>query len=204
MTRPSRNTDQLLIEAGRKLVTKTGISGLKVREVATKAKVNLGMFHYHFKNNEEFGRRILSAIYEDFFKQFTLQTGKDGDPLDRLKRALFALATFGRGNRELLLALIQDVMKGHKGTIQFLKENMFRHASIIVQLIRECQEKGVIRKIPIPIAMSFVMTSVVLPSLVVCVMERAGAKRPMGVALPEMVNIRLSDQSIKLRIEMAL
>src|SRR5205823_1424141 len=143
MTRPSRNTDQLLIEAGRRLVNKTGISGLKVREVAAKAKVNLGMFHYHFKNNEEFGRRILSAIYEDFFKQFTLQTGKEGEPLDRLKRALFALAAFGRGNRELLLALIQDVMKGHKGTIKFLKENMLRHASIIVQLIRECQDKGI-------------------------------------------------------------
>ncbi|MBC7946203.1 MAG: TetR/AcrR family transcriptional regulator, partial [Burkholderiales bacterium] len=49
MPRPSQNTDRRLIKAARKLLPETGCSGLNLRQVAVKAGVNLGMFHYHFK-----------------------------------------------------------------------------------------------------------------------------------------------------------
>ena len=54
MSRPSKNTDRLLIEAAKELIPEAGFKGLKIREVARKAGVNLGMFNYHFKTKEKF------------------------------------------------------------------------------------------------------------------------------------------------------
>ena len=50
MARPSQNVDQRLLEAGLALLPQTGCAGLSVRRLADHAGVNLGMFHYHFKN----------------------------------------------------------------------------------------------------------------------------------------------------------
>jgi len=48
MSRPSKNTDKLLIQAGRRLLPETGVSGLSLRRGAQEAGVNLGMFPYYF------------------------------------------------------------------------------------------------------------------------------------------------------------
>ncbi|MDD5303347.1 MAG: TetR/AcrR family transcriptional regulator [Elusimicrobia bacterium] len=112
MSRPSRSTDKLLIRAGRKLLPETGVSGLTLRRVALAAKVNLGMFHYHFGSKREFSRRVLQEIYEDFFKDFSVETGGPAPAKERLRRALNALARFARDNRKLILAIVRDMMEG--------------------------------------------------------------------------------------------
>jgi AcrR family transcriptional regulator len=204
MTRPSQNTDRLLLDTARAMVPETGFTGLKIREVARRAGVNLGMFHYHFKSKEIFTRRLLQESYEDFFARLTLETGGPGTPLERLGRALTVVARFGRENRRLLMVLIAEVLRGHKGCADFAKENVPRHAAVIAGLIQEGQRAGLIRPAPLPIAMAFAMGGVGVPNLVITLMERAGAKRPFGTPMPELTELMLSDEAIALRIEIIL
>ena len=73
MSRPSHNADQRLIEAAQKMLIKTGLNRMNIRQVAAEAGVNLGMFHYHFKTKDLFIRAVLQDVYEKFFKNFSLK-----------------------------------------------------------------------------------------------------------------------------------
>jgi len=204
MTRPSQNTDRLLLDTARAMVPDTGFTGLKIREVARRAGVNLGMFHYHFKSKELFTRRLLQEAYEDFFAKLTLESEGPGTPMERLGRALTVVARFGRENRRLLMVLIAEVLRGHKGCAEFAKENVPRHAAVLAALIAEGQRAGQIRPAPMPIAMAYAMGGMGVPNLVVTMMERAGAKRPFGRTLAELSDLMLSDEAITMRVEIIL
>lgn len=204
MPRPSRSTDKLLIRAGRKLLPETGVSGLTMRRVAREAGVNLGMFHYHFGSKREFARRVLSEIYEDFFREFRLETAGDAPPRERLRRALGALARFARDNRKFILAIVRDVMEDDQEAVEFAKANIPRHMEIIAGLVRECQRRGELKGMPVPLAMSFLLGAAAMPNVAMGVIERSGARKPFGLTPSALFPLFSSDKSIALRVDLAL
>lgn len=204
MPRPSRNTDKLLIQVGRELLAETGVSGLSLRKVASKAGVNLGMFHYNFGSKRAFARSVLQDIYEDFFKGFSLETGGDQPALERLRRAVFLLARFARDNRRLFLAILHDVIEGEPESIRFAKDNIPRHLGILAALVRQCRREGVIRKEPVPSAVAFLASSVVMPVIALGAVERAAAEAPFGVPLSRLAPMMVSDAAIARRVDAAL
>ena len=204
MSRPSRNTDKLLIQAGRRLLPETGVSGLTLRRVAAAAKVNLGMFHYHFGSKREFARRVLEEVYEEFFKDFSMESGGAAPAMERLRRALIILARFARDNRKLLLAIIHDVIEGEAEVTGFAKVNIPRHVGIIAALVRECQRGGQLKDMPLPLALSFLLGATAMPNVAMGIIEKSAAKRPFGVTLPKLLPVFISDKAIAARVDMAL
>src|SRR5665811_1456045 len=110
VSRPSQNTDQRLIEAAREMLGTSALSRMNLREVAKKAGVNLGMFHYHFKTKDQFTRAVLQDTYDKFFREFSLESSRDGEPLQNLRGALFTLGKFMLDNRRMLLGILHDVL----------------------------------------------------------------------------------------------
>lgn len=204
MPRPSRNTDQLLIQAGRKLLPETGISGLSLRRVAAEAGVNLGMFHYHFKTKQRFTQLVLQEIYEEFFKDFSVETGGGAAPRERLRKALIALSRFARDNRRLFVMMLHDVIGGEAQALRFAQDNLPRHLAIIVGLIRDCQRQGLIKEMPLPSAIAFLAGGTAMPGIVMGLMEKASAKKPFGLALKQVEPLLTSDAAIAERVELAL
>lgn len=204
MPRPSRRTDELLIQAGRKLLPETGVSGLTMRRVALAAKVNLGMFHYHFGGKREFVRRVLHEIYEEFFKNFSMELGAPAPARERLRRALIALAVFARDNRRLLLAIIKDVLEGEAEATEFAKASIPRHIGIITGLLRECQRRGELKKMPPPLAMSFLLGAAAMPNVAIGVIEKSSAKKPFDLPLKALLPLFISDKAIAIRVDLAL
>ncbi|MFA5138446.1 MAG: TetR family transcriptional regulator [Elusimicrobiota bacterium] len=204
MARPSRNTDKLLITAGRKLLPKTGISGLSLRRVAAEAKVNLGMFHYHFHGKRDFVRRVLQEVYEEFFKGFSLESAKGGPAAERLEACLVALAHFARRNRELILMMVRDAMDGEPEALRFARENFPRHIGIVARLVVECQKEGSLREGLVPMQVFFLAMNSVLPNIGATLVERSGTKTALGMPLPRFRDMLLSDESIELRVKTAL
>lgn len=204
MSRPSRGTDQLLIRAGRKLLPETGVSGLTLRRVAAEAKVNLGMFHYHFGSKRAFSRRVLEEIYGEFFNDFRAETGATAAAKERLRRALTALARFARDNRKIILAIVRDVMEGDPEATAFAKANIPRHMEIIAGLVRECQRRGELKELPLPLVMSFLLGAAAMPNVAMGVIEKSSAKKPFGLAPAELLSVFSSDKSIAIRVDLAL
>jgi len=204
MPRPSRNTDQLLVRAARELLPETGFSRLTLREVAAKAKVNLGMFNYHFKNKQEFVQKVMEQTYEEFLNKFTLQVAAGGTSLERLRKALHAVGRFARDNRKLLTALARDVMEGKRDTVRFIEKNFHRHVKVIIELLRQCQKDGSLDDtISVPMALSFMIASIAGPSVVMSILERAPTGAMLTAIKKSMAPQVISDRALENRIEMA-
>ncbi len=204
MPRPSHDIDKKLISAGRTLLPKTGVSNLKVRHAATMAGVNLGMFHYHFKNKGIFVQRILESIYEEFFQGFSLESTRQGTVQDRLRRALTVVAKFARDNRSIILPLVADSVHGEKAVIEFARNNLRRHMSILISLIREAQEKKLMSKgHPLPMLLSL-LGVVVFPGLMVGILERSKTPKIWNSPVPKIREMFFSDEAIHRRVELAL
>src|SRR5688572_27416905 len=124
MPRPSQNVDQLLLDAGLELLPQTGCAALSVRKLADRAGVNLGMFHYHFKNEDTFIRAVLQRVYEEMFSALTLKVDPKRPVLDNLRAVVSALARFGRDQQALLLRMAADAMAGEAAVVEFFRANL--------------------------------------------------------------------------------
>jgi AcrR family transcriptional regulator len=201
MARPSKNTDQVLIQAARKLLPKVGSTGLNLRQVAAEANVNLGMFHYHFKTKDEFIRHVLQEIYDDFFEGFSLITTEIENPEQQLKQALEHLALFARENRTLIFSLLKDAINGDREVQKFIKENFGRHLGVMMRIITKGKKAGILDNVPTPVLMIHLVSTVGFPNLAVEMIERSAARKPLGLLMPALRKMLLGDSIIAWRIE---
>ena len=202
MPRPSRNVDQLLLKAGRELLPATGVRALSIRQVAERAGVNLGMFHYHFKTKDVFVRAILESQYNRMFASLEIATHRSTSVVENLRAAVMVLALFGRDNRLLLVRLAGDALAGEVMAVEFLRANLPRHLAVIAALIAQGQKIGRFRKMPMPQAIAFLMGGVGAPILLGAALVNSGfAPPPLASGLDDTV---FSDAAIRERIEMAL
>jgi AcrR family transcriptional regulator len=202
MARPSRNLDQALLAAGRALLPERGCAGLSVREVAERAGVNLGMFHYHFRTREAFLRAVLQQAYEEMFARLTLESAGDGAALENLRAALRVLGRFLRDNRPLLGRVLADALAGEPSARAFVRDNLPRHVAVLHELFEAGRKAGAIRAIAFEQALGVCGGAVVLPILA------GGAVAHSGMVAParsrSLERTLLSDAAIDERIDLAL
>ncbi len=202
MTRPSRNVDQLLLQAGHALLPETGVRGLGIRQVADHAGVNPGMFHYHFKTKDVFIRALLQQKYNDMFATLELEAHKSASTVENLRAAVGVLVRFGRDNRVFLVRLLGDAFAGEAVVMEFLQANLPRHIAVIVTLIMQGQSEGLFRKLPPPQALAFLIGGIGAPILLGTAVLNSGlAPQALATQLEQFV---FSDAAIAERIDMAL
>ncbi|MFC1501299.1 TetR/AcrR family transcriptional regulator [Elusimicrobiota bacterium] len=204
MTRPSQNTDLKLIETAKKLIPKVGFSGLKIREICKKAGVNLGMFNYHFKTKEKFVEILLTDVYSQFFKHFQIESEHGKNSYERLKNSLMNIGFFIRDNRFIIMAILEEVIAGNKRIMDFVKSNMMKHLSIMLNLVKECQKDGYIIEInPIMVALSLFPT-IAAPNILSRIVEKYTDKTFLGNFTSLLNSMIISDIALKKRVEIAL
>lgn len=204
MARPSAHLDRKLIAAALAMLPETGFSGLAVREVARRAGVNVGMFHYHFKTREAFIQRVLEQVYGGFLVTFQEAAEGPGKPPERLRRTLVAMAKFARENRVFYSLMVRELMNAQPDISSFAKKNFPRHASVIMGLMEECRRARAIRPLPGPALCMFAMSSMALPNVAVTAFERNGVRSLGGKKLKEFTGMVLSDEMIEIRADMVM
>ena len=203
MARPSAHLDRKLIDAGRELLPRTGIAGLSVREVSRRARVNPGMYHYHFKTKEAFLRRVLGECYERFLGAFAEAEGS-GPARERLRRVLVAVARFSRENRRFQALMVRELMNADPAMADFARANFPRHVGIVFRLVEECRREGSVRPLPVPVLAMFAMSSMMVPAVALDGFERNGVGSIAGVPLRSAAALMLSDAMIEERADMVL
>lgn len=205
MRRAKGEADLKLIEAAVDLIPRGGVSELRVREVAARAGVNLGMFHYHFGSKREFSRRVLQEMYERFFSRLTDAAGpREGDPVERLRRTVRAGARFVRENRALVLALGRDLLADNREVIEFARANFPRHIRVLIGIVRDCRKAGKIARRPLVEILPFLFASVMGPIMASVILAKvlpAGLREISPAVLGRFLD---SDAAVDRRISMAL
>lgn len=205
MTRPSKNTDQKLIEAAKLLIPKTGFTHLKVRDVAKKAGVNLGMFNYYFKTKDKFIEVLLNMAYEKFFQNFKIESKSGATPLERFQNAVMMISRFVRDNRNIFFPLIMELNQGNKKFLEFAKKNMTKHVGILLDLLKECQKGGYIQEGSLFNIMPIVMGGVVMPLFLMNIFEKCHDNKLIpSFLMKNATQIFMSDEGIKQRVDLVL
>jgi AcrR family transcriptional regulator len=200
MARPSQNVDQLLLDAGLALLPQTGCGGLSVRRLVEHAGVNLGMFHYHFKNKDTFIRAVLQRVYEEMFAALTLKVDAKRPVLANLRDVVAALARFGREQRTLLLRMAADAMAGEAAVVEFFRANLPRHIAVVARLVAQGQKEGVLVQAPPQEVVAFLFGAVGAPVLIGAALQ-PHASASAGQDIERRV---LGDAAIARRIDFAL
>lgn len=220
--RPSKNTDQLLIQAARELIFQKETLQIGLREVANHAQVNLGMFKYHFKNRDDFFEKVLQGNYEEFYAALknaaengevekTQDSAKNNakdkkkktkslakSDLKRLKDALCVISFFFVDNQEIIVAIIRGAINGDIAALNILRKNLHRHLGVIINLIDKCQRNGELKEMPLFTLFVMLMTSINGPTL----MWRALTKNKMLKAtIPILTKTKEKDVISKKAIE---
>lgn len=192
----------LLLAAGRELLPERGCAGLSVREVAQRAGVNLGMFHYHFRSREAFLRAVLQQAYEEMFGRLTLEAGGGADPVEGLRAAFGVLGRFLRDNRPLLGRVLADALSGEPSARAFVRENLPRHLAVLRDLHARARKAGVLRDIPFEQALGLCGGALTMPILVGGTIAESGM---VGPARARAIRAALlTDAAIDQRIDLAL
>jgi AcrR family transcriptional regulator len=206
MARPSKNTDQLLLKAGRELIAEKGLSGLSLRAVAKRAGVNLGMFAYHFKGKDDFMRQVAQNLYEDFFKDFSMDTGSETNPLLRLRAALRNLGVFTAHNQTMLLALGRDLAGRHGDSVAFVRKNFPRHVLILFKTLKQCRREGYLEDLPFLTIVSVLAPAVAVPNFLGHFLEETlNNKLPIRIPGIHIAgSVFTSDEAVNTRVDLAL
>ena len=204
MSRPSHDTDKRLLAAGRLVLQEHGFSGLSLRAVAAKAKVNLGMFSYHFKGKEDFVAQVAQGIYDDFFKDFSVQVEEEKDPLVALRKGLVRVAFFIRDHQVLARSLAKDLMNGNADAKRFALANAPRHGKVLAGLVQRCMAEKRLAKYSKGTVMVLLMSGITFPVIMVEGSKAMMPRLPFKISEKMVEHIMLSDESIRQRIDLLL
>ncbi len=203
MGRISIHTDEKLIKYGTALARKKGLSGFSVRELCSKANVNLGMFHYHFKNKENFDKQVLTALYKEMIQDLGVQVSPMETPRQNVESILLKIHHFAQKNRVIFSAMASDVLNGDKQILQFVMENMTSHVGLLMQELKRAQLAPAAQTQPLLSVAITLALPIVVPQIAAGSMERLGEK-----ALPDKLKKApkdlWEDSTARQRIEVVL
>lgn len=192
-----------LLEAGRRLAEREGLQALRLRAVARKAGVNVGLFPYHFGSKRRFVRRMLQDIYDEFFGRLSLESSAGGDALARLRRALIVFGLFVREERRVLTFLFAEAARGDREVFSYLEANAPRHARVIAGLVAQGQKARRLKDLPLPVAVAFALGGMGAPNILITAVERGGSARARR-RVREWSEEFLSDRAVERRADLVL
>lgn len=163
MARPSQNIDQALLASGRALYPLHGCAGLSVRQICEHARVNVGMFHYHFQSKNNYLSVLLQGLYDEVFVQLEAQAAQAGTAIERLREALCLLARLMRNHGSWIGRVWADAGLGEDVPRLFLKRNAPRHMGLLLVLLQDAAQAGDLAQSPPMQRFGFLMGSVLAP-----------------------------------------
>ena len=180
---PTINTETRLIQAGMALAKKQGLN-FTVRQLCATSKVNLGLFHYYFKNKDNFDKEMLRALYNQMIEHLTLKLSDGVSPRENIAQILLGLHNFVGENRMFLSSIMGNILSGNTKLLHFLSLNFTQHIALISRELKRAKLPEKIRTQSLPAILSMIVLPVVMPQLFMGLLERVGTTNlPFDVSL---------------------
>lgn len=108
--RPAADRRRELVLAAYRRIASQGFEGLRTRDVARDAGVNIATLHYYFPSKEALIRGVM--LYA--LQQFAGLLPRDGSAQEQLRAHLSALAELVKTDRELFSVLAELSLRAHR------------------------------------------------------------------------------------------
>jgi len=134
-------TRDKLIETAKELFLKKGVDRVGVREIATKAGINLSLMNYYFRSKEQLFETIFEMLIKD--KAITLRQILDSDkPIDEKLRDYVYKYIDVLVEDPLLVSFVLSIVHRNNEKIVKMKGiiNLYNSDVFVTQLRREIEE----------------------------------------------------------------
>jgi AcrR family transcriptional regulator len=140
--------ENALIRAGIEILSKEGIDGLTLRKVAKRVGVSYAAPYAHFKDRQA----LIAAISTEGFKQLyndleAAVSAHAGDPRQQLVEGAWAYVQFAMDNTAIFKIMFSGVLEKEKDYPSFVEISR-RTFERVVEIVRACQDAGVLRSAP--------------------------------------------------------
>jgi len=136
---------QRIIAAALKVFARKGFFNSKVSEIAQEAGVADGTIYLYFKNKDD----ILISVFETEMKAMISTMKKElskcNDPLEKIKMFAFQHLNMITENQEWAEVAQVELRQSSKFMREYVKDNFADYLDIFAGIIREGQEKGIIK-----------------------------------------------------------
>jgi TetR/AcrR family transcriptional regulator len=157
-----KNTEELIIEAAKKIFIKKGLAGARMQDIADEAGINKAMLHYYFRSKD----RLFEIIFtEAINKVLTSLNSILATPMpfpEKIKAIVENYLTALMANPQLPLFVLNEITQNPEMFVQKLKEKVgFPNVNAFLMEIAVAGEQGIIRKIsPLQLIMNIISMSV--------------------------------------------
>lgn len=176
-----RNTEELIIEAAKKIFVQRGLAGARMQDIADEAGINKAMLHYYYRSKE----KLFEIIFDEAFGKVIGQLGSIVTQDMPVKEKIIALVDSYIGNLSqtpyLPLFILNEVNQNPERIVQKLKSQVaFPNMMVFLKEIVEAGKKGIIREVsPVQLFMNL---------LSMCIFPFAA--RPLIQGVMQMDNIQ--------------
>lgn len=137
-----------LIKAGIKILSKEGTGGLSLRKVAKQAGVSHSAPYAHFDDKQS----LIAAISTEGFKQLYAELDAailsyPSDPKQQLMESAWAYVQFAINNTDAFKIMFSGVLEEERDYPSFV-EISHKTFERVVDIVKSCQEAGVLRSAP--------------------------------------------------------
>src|SRR5215216_442566 len=133
-----------LIRAGIQILSKEGIEGLSLRQVAQRAGVSHNAPYSHFPDKQS----LIAAISTEGFKQLYSELDNvisscPDDPRRQLQEGAWAYVQFAVNNTDTFKIMFSGVLEKEKDYPEFV-EISHKTFQRVVDVVRACQQEGIL------------------------------------------------------------
>jgi AcrR family transcriptional regulator len=140
--------ENALIKAGVEILAQEGLGGLSLRKVAKRAGVSHSAPYAHFKDRQS----LIAAISTEGFKQIYAEldaavSAHAADPKQQLVEGACAYIQFAMNNMDTFKIMFSGVLEKEKEYPSFVEISR-KTFERVVEVVRACQNAGVLRSAP--------------------------------------------------------
>jgi AcrR family transcriptional regulator len=179
-------TRERILSAAEELFVGHGYSSTSVREIASKAGVNIALINYHFGSKEDLYKELLGRKVTPMMKIIEEIAGEPGAPGSRkLERLIDAYLDFVFANPNMPRLLVREMSLRSGIALWFASEFVARISSSIYRIILEAEHEGYLRpginvSVAVPSFIGCIIFNVIAHPAVRIIQERLGLE-PMNV-----------------------
>ncbi len=134
------NLQAALLESAISLIADVGPAGFTLREVARRAGVSHNAPYRHFRDKDELLARVAAQGYKELGKAMTDAAARQANALDALREAGLAYVSFALRRPEHFTVMFDAPLS--KDSYPEAAEASEHAFSVLVLLVKDCQEKG--------------------------------------------------------------
>jgi TetR/AcrR family transcriptional regulator, fatty acid metabolism regulator protein len=147
-----RNDDKhyRIIQAATKIFAKKGFFHAKVADIAKEARVADGTIYLYFDNKDD----ILISLFEEQMKgvleNMLQEISREKDAVKKIEKFALTHLRLIELNKNMAEIIQVELRQSSKFMKEYKNERFLQYLNLIGDIIREGQEKGIIRKSVIP------------------------------------------------------